>query len=632
MEVIIMKRRFLFGLLFLLAIPHSGQRLVYAEGFNIQIKNFEFGPDHSILEDVDGKFYALGESRSYALLGNEQSLTTVTDKTTVLPLQAEETIVHYDVGYDFNIFLTSTGRVLTSGRNDSGQLGNNTLSYGSAIPVDITNQFNLDATVEETVINVIASFSNPVVVNAITSEGRVFTWGANPTTDDVENDVVNYGFATGKNLSGRTDVEAIQSPFELDVSETFPGLLVNEKIIDIEYFEVGGFALTSRGGVYAWGKNENGILGIGEGDPQFIAPPTRITSLESDFYLGDEYTIDMEYANGQMVLLTNQDRFLAWGKNELKQLTSADDSVLNSPQVLDLLTLTLSENETIHDFHVADYGIYLVTNLGQIWMRGYTIISSIASFSSTFATEYRANKYWLNVTAEMPFLSQDEFIMEITGYNSSFLFITNTGKLITQYNYPLKGLMIGRNTNFVTAQYDNATYKVFINEETEPYIEVQSGDPFTLPKLDAEPGFYHSGWAFDRAATSGFPIDYVFTMNFESNFRIFALYTEGEDPNASSQTVSSETTTSQTSSTTTNSSTPTGSEPETSEPSGPRASSALPIVVGVTTTAALGGGIYYFGFRGGAVGGFSLASLKHWFLAIIKRKKDKEDDDQNGKK
>ena len=625
-----MKKRYLFGLIFLLGIPHSGQTSVHAAGFNIRIKNFAFAPQHSILEDTEGKFYVLGESSNWALLGRESSITTVTERTNVLPLQAEETILQYDVGYDFNIFLTSNGRVLTSGRNDSGQIGNNTLEqyYGEEIPVDITSQFNLDDTVNETIVKVIASFTSPVIVHAISSEGRVFNWGANPTLEDVEAGVDNYSYQVGKNLSGRTDVESIRVPFDLDLEATFPGLAEDERIIDIEYANLGGFALTSLGGIYAWGRNEDGILGLNEADTEFIASPTRITSLETDIYLSEEMAIDMEFSYGQMVVLTNQNRLIAWGKNNLKQLSSSDATLLLSPEVVDTSSIVYEEGESVLDYHVGGAGIYFVTTLGQIWMRGYTLITSAGNYSNQFAETYRADKYWLNVTGEMPVLQEGEVIKEITGYGDSFLFFTSEGRLITQYRYPLDGLLIGANANYVSAQYDNAVYKVFINEETEHRLEVLAGDTFTLPKLDAEPGFYHSGWSYSREGSPSFSVDKVFTMNFESNFRIFALYTEGEDPDASSETMSSETT----GSSTVTSSITTGSEPETSEPSGPRPSAVLPIVVVVSATAALGGGVYYFGIKGGAIGGFSLATLKKWFFALIKRKKDKEDDDQNKKK
>ena len=213
--------------------------------------------------------------------------------------------------------------MLTSGRNDSGQIGNNTLQqyYGEEIPVDITSQFNLDDTVNETIVKVIASFTSPVIVHAISSEGRVFNWGANPTLEDVEAGVDNYSYQVGKNLSGRTDVESIRVPFDLNLEATFPGLAEDESIIDIEYANLGGFALTSLGGIYAWGRNEDGILGLNEADTEFIASPTRITSLETDIYLSEEMAIDMEFSYGQMVVLTNQNRLIAWGKNNLKQLT-----------------------------------------------------------------------------------------------------------------------------------------------------------------------------------------------------------------------------------------------------------------------------------------------------------------------
>lgn len=632
------KNYYMVGLAFLLGLTHSGNTVVQAAEFEILIKNIHYGPTHSIIEDTDGQFYSLGTSDNYALLGRENSLTTPANRTSVLSLTSGETITQYDVGYNFNIFLTSEGRVLTSGKNDSGQIGNNTIQsfWGVDNPIDITGQFNLDMSANETVARVVASFYNPVVINAITSEGRVFTWGANPTAEDVEAEVDHFAFATGKNLSGLTDVESIRVPLDLDISTTFPGLSEGETIVDIEYFDVGGFALTSRGGVYSWGKNANGLLGQGESDTLFVGTPQRITSLETDLFQEDEYVIKMEESYGQIVLLTNQNRLIGWGKNELGYLVDSATTVINAPQVLDLSDVVFSEEgEIIHDYFVSDNGVYFVTNLGQIWMKGYTVISSIANFSRARFDNYRANKTWLNVTSEMPILPNGEYIEEISGYGSSFLFFTNTRKLITQYYFGTPNMLkLGRvMQDIVTGQYENAVYKVFIDDEVEPRLEVASGLTFQLPKLTAEEGFYHSGWGFESGGIANFTVDNTFTMNYGSHFRLYAIYTEGEDPNASSETTSSEATTSSSTTSSVTSSLSDGSEIETSEPSGPRPSPALPIVLGVGATAAVGGGVYYFGVQKGSIGGFSLATLKQWFFALFKRKKeDDEDDDQHKKK
>ena len=633
------KNYYILGLAFLLGVSHSGNTVVRAAEFDILVKDIHYGPTHSIIEDTEGQFYALGGSDQYALLGRDQSLNTPTNRTSVLSLQSGESIVQYDVGYNFNIFLTSNGRVLTSGRNDAGQIGDGTIQefWGVENPVDITNQFNLDNTANETITKVVASFYNPVVVNAISSEGRVFTWGSNPTAEDVEADVDNYAFAVGKNLSGLTDVESIRIPLDLDISDTFPELNVGEKIVDIEYFDVGGIALTSEGSLYSWGVNTNGLLGRGEVDVNVVGLPARVPGL-SDLFQDGEFIVHMEESYGQIVLLTNQNRLIGWGKNELKQLLESNDAVLTAPVVLDLSGVDFAENEIILDYFIADYGVYFVTTAGQIWMRGYSVISSLANYSTDRFNEYRANKTWLNVTSEMPVLPEGEIVEEITGYGASFLFFTNTRKLITQYYFGTPNMLkLGRvMQNVTTGQYDNAVYKVFIDDETEPRVVVESGLTFQLPKLDAEEGFYHSGWGYEPGGISFFNVDHTFTMSYGSHFRLYAIYTEGEDPNASSEPVSSETTTSTTSSSTSStvtSSIPDGSEPETSEPSNPRPSPVLPILLGVGGTVAIGGGVYYFGIQKGAIGGFSLVTLKQWFIALFKRKKDDdEDDDKTSKK
>lgn len=69
--------------------------------------------------------------------------------------------------------ISSTGRIFTWGVNSSGQLGDGTITSKST-PVDITSLVNLSP--GEFIVEVSLGYDHS---SANTSKGRIFTWGAN---------------------------------------------------------------------------------------------------------------------------------------------------------------------------------------------------------------------------------------------------------------------------------------------------------------------------------------------------------------------------------------------------------------------------------------------------------------------
>jgi hypothetical protein len=90
-----------------------------------------------------------------------------------ISLAPGETIIVLTLGSVYSVALTSSGRVFTWGDNDSGQLGNNTI-IGQLTPARITPIFKLEE--NEKIIQVVACDSHSA---ALTSQGRAFLWGSN---------------------------------------------------------------------------------------------------------------------------------------------------------------------------------------------------------------------------------------------------------------------------------------------------------------------------------------------------------------------------------------------------------------------------------------------------------------------
>ena len=71
-------------------------------------------------------------------------LDTPTEITSRFSLGAGETIESISLGYFHSSAITSTGRIFTWGNNDSGQLGDGTTTQRTT-PTEITSQFNLSS-------------------------------------------------------------------------------------------------------------------------------------------------------------------------------------------------------------------------------------------------------------------------------------------------------------------------------------------------------------------------------------------------------------------------------------------------------------------------------------------------------
>jgi alpha-tubulin suppressor-like RCC1 family protein len=410
------RHAFLLSLIALMMGSHTSSplRTVNAE-IPFAVKSLSFSRSHSIIQSDLDEFYFTGSSDHYALLGRGMSFIQLEKRALTIPLLENETIAKVDVGYESNLFLTSEGRLFTSGLNQEGQIGNNTIDqyWGKDVPVNITSFFELEA--EETIVDIYAGTQTPVIHHAVTSFNRLFVWGANPVPTDIEPNINHYAAFTGKNPSGLTDVEAIRKP--LDISSVFnltTGINQPIQILDIYYHLYGGFLFTTDNAVWTWGTNHNGLLGIDNDDETYSHLPTRISL--SDLLDVNETIVAANFDSSFVVAQTSLNRFVAWGINTVGQIKTSVEPRYFAPQLIETTEVSFAENETIVSFYASSSGVYFITSLGRVWMRGYTRIASIAN-TKTFdqLVSYRADMTWIDVTIELPVFENDERVIEISG-------------------------------------------------------------------------------------------------------------------------------------------------------------------------------------------------------------------------
>ena len=283
------------------------------------------GNHHSSALTSTGRLFMWGYNADGQLGDN-----TITDRlvpteiTSHFNLTEEETIIQVSLGGFHSSALTSTDRLFMWGVNWFGQLGDNT-TIDRLAPTEITSHFNLSE--DETIIQVSLSLLHS---SALTSTGRLFTWGRNYT-----------GQLGDNTTTDRLVPTEITSHFNLIADET---------IIQVSLGSNHSSALTSTDRLFMWGWNFYGQLGDNTTTDRLA--PTEITS---HFNLTEDETI-IQVSLGSALdknhssALTSSGRIFMWGNNEFGQLgdnTTIDRSV---PTALNLQAFKTYET-AIYDYN-----------------------------------------------------------------------------------------------------------------------------------------------------------------------------------------------------------------------------------------------------------------------------------------
>jgi len=180
------------------------------------------------------------------------------------------------------------------GYNYQGQIGDGT-TVDKHVPTEITNQFNL--AIGETITSISLGYSSSA---AITSEGRLFTWGDN-----------YFGqLGNGTTVDKHVPTE-ITNQFNLAIGETITTLSMSNHHSS---------TLTSEGRVFMWGYNSYGQLGDGTTVSKYI--PTEITD-QFNFAIG-EIISSISLGSSHSLAITSEGRLFTWGDNYFGQLGNDD--------------------------------------------------------------------------------------------------------------------------------------------------------------------------------------------------------------------------------------------------------------------------------------------------------------------
>jgi uncharacterized repeat protein (TIGR02543 family) len=269
---------------------------------NEEISQISLGEEHSAVLTSQGRILIWG-GNSYGEIGDGTTIdkSTPIDITDAFNLHANEKIISISLGWWFSSALTSEGRVFTWGANFAGQIGDGT-TISQSVPVDITTRFNLEQ--DETIVSIDVGYAHCI---ALSSNGRVFTWGYNDFGQLGDNTVVD-------------------KHYPMDITSRF-SLNIDEKISIISAGLDHNLVITSDNRIFGWGNNMNGALADGTAISKYT--PTDLTMYFS-FNEGEsinEVNSDERYSS----LITSNHRVFVWGVNDYGQLGDGTNEFRYSP-------------------------------------------------------------------------------------------------------------------------------------------------------------------------------------------------------------------------------------------------------------------------------------------------------------
>ncbi|MDD3712799.1 MAG: InlB B-repeat-containing protein, partial [Candidatus Izemoplasmatales bacterium] len=295
------------------ARPVNITSFFYLDEFDY-IVQIEAGYMHSVALTNEGKVYTWGDNEDGELgVGDTEVYTSPIDITDNFGLLENEKIISVDTGNYHSSALSSLGRVFMWGDNSVGQLGTEAYSV-TTLPIIITDVFNLN--VAEEIIAMALGGNHSL---ALTTDGRVFSWGFNFTMQ----------LGDGTNVSRTTP---------LDITANF-ALGAGEEITQIVAGNNHSGAVTNLGNVFTFGYNVYGQLGNGNNTNQGI--PVKITS---QFALDvDETITDLFMGVHFSSAVTNKQKIFTWGLNDTSQL--GNEAYANSPTPINISSAFDFSNE-----------------------------------------------------------------------------------------------------------------------------------------------------------------------------------------------------------------------------------------------------------------------------------------------
>lgn len=209
----------------------------------------------------------------------------------------DKTIVQVTRGYSHNLALCSDGTVAAWGDNNYGQLGNSS-DVMTRVPVAVNVQAGTSALAGKTVVSVAAGLNYSL---ALCNDGTVAAWGHNHTNQ----------------LGGGTLASRALVPFAVNRSSGYSAL-AGKKVVALAAGSYHVLALCSDGTVVAWGAGSSGQIGDGYSFNRSTPVAVKVTAGTSA--LAGKSVIAVAAGTVHSLALCSDGTLAAWGDNDFGQL------------------------------------------------------------------------------------------------------------------------------------------------------------------------------------------------------------------------------------------------------------------------------------------------------------------------
>ncbi|QDZ21158.1 RCC1 -like regulator of chromosome condensation protein [Chloropicon primus] len=297
------------------------------------VRSISSGGTHNLLLTTGGKVYAWGKNDYSQLgLGKNAGSGSVHEPTLVKGLGRGVSVQKVVAGQTFGALLTTKGEVYAFGDNSALQLGSKLSSAVQKEPKVMPS----DAKFKDLSCGKLHCL-------AATTEGLVFVWG----TDSY----------------GQLGLGASKRSLGVDKPERVGGL---ESIAKVFASATGSYAVSARGELYAWGKNNAGQLGIRstknpKSEPETVVEVSEGSRIKSMSAGGHAFQYE-----GHSAVIMSSGEVYTWGWNFFAQLGNGEsESRQGIPHAIPWLARLNLTSIACGQFSTA-----AVTEEGELYMWG----------------------------------------------------------------------------------------------------------------------------------------------------------------------------------------------------------------------------------------------------------------------
>lgn len=269
--------------------------------FGKVVVDISAGDNHNLALTSDGRVYSWGRN-NLGQLGDETSGTTRNVPYLVGGLLSTKNITSISCGSTFSMVITSDGEIFGFGDGSNGKLGDGAnTNRNTPSPVDRTGVL-----ANKTSVSVYAGGSHTLV---IANDSRVYSWGLN-----------SQGQIGDNTMDTRSSPVAIEPSF-------------NKPVVAVSAGNSHSLVLTSDGQVYSFGLNDEGQLGDGTTTSRISPVPVLTTGVLSG------KSINAISAHGDVSIVLASGKVYTFGSNSREQLGGGTKTSRHQPIASDVKEL-----------------------------------------------------------------------------------------------------------------------------------------------------------------------------------------------------------------------------------------------------------------------------------------------------